>query len=100
MNLLETAGLAPLAGGPSILISRRARHSISDLLMLRLPDPANLSRTPFAWLEAQWNAGLHNGAELWRQLRLAGFGAGLRVVTEWATRRRQIEKAESGLAQT
>ncbi len=27
-----------------------------------------------------------NGAELWRQLRLAGFGGGLRVVTEWATR--------------
>lgn len=49
------------------------------------------------WLEAQWNAGLRNGAELWRQLRLAGFGGGLRVVTEWATRRRRAEKAESGL---
>ena len=49
------------------------------------------------WLEAQWDAGLRNGAELWRQLRLAGFGGGLRVVTEWATRRRRAEKAESGL---
>jgi transposase len=36
-------------------------------------------------------------AELWRQLRLAGFGGGLRVVTEWATRRRRAEKAENGL---
>ncbi|CAK7258126.1 transposase [Shinella sp. WSC3-e] len=44
------------------------------------------------WLEAQWDAGLRNGAELWRQLRLAGFGGGLRVVTEWATRRRRAEK--------
>ncbi|KSV71968.1 hypothetical protein N182_29865 [Sinorhizobium sp. GL2] len=49
------------------------------------------------WLEAQWDAGLRSGAELWRQLRLAGFGGGLRVVTEWATRRRRAEKAESGL---
>lgn len=49
------------------------------------------------WLEAQWDAGLRNGTELWRQLRLAGFGGGLRVVTEWATRRRRAEKAESGL---
>lgn len=49
------------------------------------------------WLEAQWDAGLRNGAELWRQLRLAGFGGGLRVVTEWATRRRRAEKAETGL---
>ncbi|WP_128623624.1 ISL3 family transposase [Rhizobium sp. Pop5] len=52
------------------------------------------------WLEAQWDAGLRNGAELWRQLRLAGFGGGLRVVTEWATRRRRAEKAESGLGHT
>lgn len=49
------------------------------------------------WLEAQWDAGSRNGAELWRQLRLAGYGGGLRVVTEWATRRRREEKAESGL---
>ena len=49
------------------------------------------------WLEAQWDAGQRNGAELWRQLRFAGFGGGLRVVTEWATRRRRAEKAEHGL---
>jgi transposase len=49
------------------------------------------------WLEAQWDAGLRNGAELWRQLRLTGFAGGLRVVTEWATRRRRAEKAENGL---
>jgi len=49
------------------------------------------------WPEAQWDAGLRNGAELWRQLRLDGFGGGLRVVTEWATRRRRAEKAENGL---
>ena len=48
-------------------------------------------------VEAQWDVGLRNGAELWRHLRLAGFDGGLRVVTEWATRRRRAEKAENGL---
>ncbi|WP_094515343.1 ISL3 family transposase [Brucella lupini] len=49
------------------------------------------------WLETQWDAGLRNGAELWRQLRVVGFGGSLRVVTEWAARRRRAEKAENGL---
>ncbi|MBO9112453.1 MULTISPECIES: hypothetical protein [Rhizobium/Agrobacterium group] len=49
------------------------------------------------WLEAQWDAELQNCAELWRYLQLAGFGGGLRVVTEWAIRRRRAEKTESGL---
>jgi transposase len=40
-------------------------------------------------LETEWNTGCHNGAELWRRLRNAGFGGGLRVVTEWATRKRR-----------
>ena len=46
------------------------------------------------WLEAQWTAGLRNGAELWRRLRQHGFRGSLRVVTEWATRRRKAEKAD------
>ena len=46
------------------------------------------------WLEAQWTAGLRNGAELWRRLRQHGFRGSLRVVTEWATRRRKVEKAD------
>lgn len=48
-------------------------------------------------LDDAWTAGTRNGAELWRRLRDAGFGGGLRVVTEWATRRRRAEAApESG----
>jgi transposase len=45
------------------------------------------------WLDAQWAAGHHNAAELWRRLKKEGFRGSLRVVTEWATRRRQAEKA-------
>ena len=43
-------------------------------------------------LDAEWAGGCRNGAELWRRLRSAGFSGGLRVVTEWATRRRRAEK--------
>lgn len=51
-----------------------------------------------AWLpslDARWAAGCQNGAALWRALRQEGFAGSLRVVTEWATRRRRAEKAES-----
>jgi transposase len=47
------------------------------------------------WLDAQWAAGFRNGAELWRRLNRQGFRGSLRVVTEWATRRRRAEKAEA-----
>jgi transposase len=40
------------------------------------------------WLEAQ----SHNATELWRRLRSQGFGGALRVVGEWATRRRRAER--------
>jgi transposase len=44
-------------------------------------------------LDQEWSAGCHNGAELWRRLKTAGFRGGLRVVTEWTTRRRRAEAA-------
>jgi transposase len=40
-------------------------------------------------LHAEWEGGCRNGAELWRRVRAAGFVGALRVVTEWATRRRR-----------
>ena len=42
-------------------------------------------------LHAEWETGCRNGAELWRKLRDQGFQGSLRVVTEWATRRRRAE---------
>ncbi|MEZ0135672.1 helix-turn-helix domain-containing protein [Novosphingobium resinovorum] len=48
-----------------------------------------------AWsltLEAEWNVGCRIGAELWRRLKASGFAGSLRVVSEWATRRRRDEK--------
>lgn len=46
-------------------------------------------------LEDQWVAGCRNGAELWRRLKSKGFRGSLRVVTEWATRRRQAERVDA-----
>src|SRR5215475_9358288 len=46
------------------------------------------------WLDDQWAAGCRNGAELWRRLRARGFRGSLRVVGEWATRRRQAGKVD------
>ena len=48
------------------------------------------------WLDAQWAIGRRNGAELWRQLKPQGFRGCLRVVAEWAARRRQADKADVG----
>ena len=42
-------------------------------------------------LDALWSAGCRNGAELWRRLRAEGFRGSLRVIGEWATRRRRAE---------
>ncbi len=47
-------------------------------------------------LNADWDGGCRNGAELWRRLRDAGYGGSQRVVTEWATRRRRATEASSG----
>lgn len=44
------------------------------------------------WLDAQWTAGERNGAALWRRLKRQGFRGSLRVVTEWATRRRRADQ--------
>ncbi len=44
------------------------------------------------FLDAQWEAGCRNGAELWRRLRALGFAGSTRVVSEWATRRPRSER--------
>jgi transposase len=47
------------------------------------------------WLDAQWDAGKRNAAALWRAMRMQGFRGSMRVVSEWATRRRRAEKADA-----
>lgn len=47
------------------------------------------------WLDAQWDAGARNASALWRAMRKNGFRGSLRVVSEWATRRRRAEKVDA-----
>ena len=49
-----------------------------------------------ATLDAEWAAGCRKGAELWRRLRAKGYVGGLRVVSEWVTRRRRDSADASG----
>jgi transposase len=46
-------------------------------------------------LDAHWANGCRNGAELWRRLKSEGFHGSLRVVGEWATRRRRAATASN-----
>jgi transposase len=53
---------------------------------------SNVLEPHLTWLDTEWSAGCRNGAELWRRLQTtAGFRGSLRVVAEWATRRRRAE---------
>ena len=47
------------------------------------------------WLDEQWTSNCRNGTELWRRLTARGFRGSLRVVGEWATRRRRAERADA-----
>jgi transposase len=42
-----------------------------------------------AYLEERWQAGCHNAAALWRDLKAKGFAGQPGVVRAWATRRRR-----------
>ena len=74
------------------------RHIARDLALSRntvrrwvrgeqpeLHRPRTHSLDPWrAVLERRWAEGCRNGAQLWRDLRDAGFEGGMRVVAEWA----------------
>jgi transposase len=75
------------------LVRQAVRGSLTDVFRSRT---SSLEKF-LPRLEAEWKAGCHNGAELWRRLRADGFGGGQRVVTEWATRRRREEGTSSAI---
>jgi transposase len=94
------AGIAALVsnGVPLKEIVRRTGHSRNLVRQISRGGGTDMFRTrqgtldghlPF--LDAQWTGGCRNGAELWRRLKGRGFTGSLRVVAEWATRRRRAE---------
>ena len=75
----------------------RSRKLVRDIVRGGRADPFRPRASSLEpWLDrlsAEWAGGCRNGTELWRRLRDAGFAGSLRVVTEWATRRRRDEAA-------
>jgi len=80
-----------LTGHSRGLVRRVLRGQRSDVFRVR---ESSLEQH-LLWLDAQWAAGHRNSAELWRRLKVLGFRGSVRVVTEWATRRRRAEKADA-----
>ncbi|MGB6534922.1 MAG: ISL3 family transposase [Xanthobacteraceae bacterium] len=87
-------------GVPLKEIVRRTGHSRNLVRQISRGGGNDVFRTrqstldghlPF--LDAQWTSGCRNGTELWRRLIGLGFKGSLRVVSEWATRRRRADKA-------
>jgi transposase len=72
------------------LVRRVVRGERGDIFRAR---QSSLERY-LPWLDAQWSLGCRNGA-VWRRLKEQGFQGSLRVVAEWATRRRRAEKADA-----
>jgi len=81
-------------------IVRKTGHSRNRVRQVLRGDRGDVFRTRqssldahLPLLDAQWAGGCRNGAKLWRRLKSDGFRGSLRVVSEWATRRRRAEKA-------
>ena len=77
-------------------------HKLVRAVLRNTEDEVFRSRTSSLapWLvalDAAWTEGRRNGAELWRRLRAQGLAGSLRVVGEWATRRRRSERADGAV---
>ena len=72
------------------LVRRVLRGQRSDVFRVR----ESSLEVYLPWLDAQWSAGHRNGTQLGRELERQGFRGCLRVVTEWATRRRKAEQMD------
>jgi len=78
---------------PGTVVALSAKSSVatgSDVFRVR----ESSLEVHLHWLDTQWTAGQRNGTELWRQLKRQGFRGCLRVVSEWASRRRRAENAD------
>jgi transposase len=73
------------------LVRRILRGQRSDIFRVR----ESSLELYLPWLDERWAAGNRNAAALWRQLKQKGFRGCLRVISEWATRRRQADKVDS-----
>lgn len=78
------------------LVRRILRGQRSDIFRVRESSLALY----LPWLDARWAAGDRNATALWRQLKQEGFRGCMRVVSEWATRRRQANRTGNAPSRT
>jgi transposase len=75
----------------------RSRKLVRDVIRGGATEPFRPRASSLdPWLDrlnTERGQGCRNGAELWRRLRGSGFPGSLRVVSEWATRRRRDDAA-------
>jgi transposase len=51
-----------------------------------------------AYLQKRWDAGCHNGAQLWREMQALGFAGTRRMVSNWVVLRRELERGRPSAA--
>jgi transposase len=91
------------AGIPLRRIAKDTGHSRKVVRAVARGERSDVFRTResslelhLPWLNAQWDSGARNATALWRKLKdQQGFRGSLRVIGEWATRRRRAEKASA-----
>ena len=83
--------IASKTGHSRKLVRSVARGERSDVFRTR----ESSLEAHLPWLNAQWESGARNATALWRKLKRQGFRGSLRVISEWATRRRRAEKADA-----
>jgi len=79
------------AGYSRSLVRKILRGQRSDTFRVR----GSSLEAYLPWLDEQWEAGRHNGSELWRSLKRQWFRGCLRVVSEWSGRRRRSKKMDA-----
>ncbi len=91
------------AGVPLRRIAKKTGHSRKVVRAVARGERSDVFRTRenslevyLPWLNAQWDSGARNATALWRKRKdHQDFRGSLRVVGEWATRRRRAEKASA-----
>lgn len=96
------------AGVPLRRIAKNTGHSRKLVRAVARGERSDVFRTResslevnLPWLNAQWDSGARNATAIWRKLKdHQGFRGALRVIGEWATRRRRAENARSPAGST
>ena len=92
---ISKSSCCPTCGADSHRVHSRYQRRVADLPLAGKSVRLIVEVCRFRCRDAVWAAGSHKGADLWRRLRSQEFRESLRVVTEWASRRRQAKRVDT-----